>query len=490
MFSFKNFKKRFTKSDSRPKKLYAKTVRYIDHHPLTGFFSLLALLFLVIIIGSFTRKPPVPPQNLEQAPKIVQTYTIGAAAIVSVPAQVEKSGIVQITAQTPAIVDKIHVTIGQQVWRGTNLISLSSNYRGSNPLSVAKQLAAAQHKNVQDTFASQKDLINKQRELADKNRENTQKLREISSQSLGETRDLISLNESIISSLQVQLESQTPGSLTYIAYQQQISQFQGANNQLRQGVRNAEFQSSSNKLPAQIADIQTDIAKKQLDLQEKALELSKQTSALQLRLAQVNEANYFPVSPFEGTVERIHVQLGDSVNPGTVLVTITGTSQTATVQAFVPMEVAQHISPFETAILHLGSQTLDLNPSYISQEATNGQLYSVIFAIPAEFESYITDKSYVTIDLPIQADLQSATDPFIPIDSVRQTQNDAYVFVVDDQKALSKKVQLGTVQGNYIQVLAGLDKTDIVIVSRNVISGDKVYIENQRDVEVKDNGSL
>lgn len=456
------------------KNIYRKAARFIDHKPLTSFYVVLALLLAIIVIGNILRKPKVADLVVETPAKEVQLYNIGQAPKVAVQAQIEKSGIVKITAQTPGIVSGINVEAGQEVAKGTSLLTLSSNYNGSNPQSIARQLAAVQYKNVTDSYDSQKDLLNKQRELADKNRENTEKLRDITNQSLGETRDLVSLNDSIISNLKVQLESQIPGSTEYKQTQTQISQAQGTNNQIRQGLRNAEYQAGTDNPPNKLSELQTDITKKQLGLQEKSLDLARQTSALQLQLAQVNEANYFPVSPFAGTVERVHVQVGQTVTPGTVLVTIAGDSRTATAQAFVPINIARSISKLTPSILHLPNQTLDLTPIYVSQEATQGQLYSVIFAIPEDVQTNLTDRSYIKIEVPLGSSYSLSTDLFVPIDSVHQTQDEAFVFIVKNSQAQSRKVTLGDVQGDSIQVLSGLNEKDQIIINRNILAGDRV----------------
>lgn len=459
------------------KTTYGKTVRFVDRKPLTSFFVVLALLLAVIVVGSFARKPKVEEVAAKPAPKAVRVYSIGDAPRITVQAKVQKSGIVKITAATPGVISNINIVAGQKVSKGTNLLSLASNYSGSNPASVQRELAAAQYQNVKDTFQTQKDLIGKQREVADKNRENTVKLRDITDKSLGETRDLISLNDSILANLQAQLQTQTPGSSAYIQTQSQISQFQSANNQIRQGLRNAEYQTNNDNPPNKLSELQTDITRKQLDLQDKAIDLSKKTSALQLKLAQVAEASMFPVSPFQGVVERVHAQVGESVNPGTVLVTITGTDQSTVVEAFVPLEIANSISAFTPATLHLRDQTLDLLPTYVSSEATEGQLYSVVFAIPQGQQLVLTDESFITIDLAIGVE-QSETDPFVPIDSIHQTQDKNIVYVVQDQKAKAREIKLGTIQGSFMQVLGGLGKNDKVIVTRNVIAGDVIKVEN------------
>lgn len=461
----------------RPKRLYSKALLLVDRRPLTSFFTLLLVLTIVITVGNFLKKPKAESTKVEQPVKLVQVYSIGSTPKITVQAQIEKSGIVKIVSQTQSIVSQINVKTGQHVWRGTNLLSLSTNYGGSNPYSVQRQLAEAQYKNINDNLPAQKDLISKQRELADKNKDNADKLRDITDQSLGETRDLTSLNENLISNLQQTLQTQTPGTTAYIQTQEQISQFQSATNQIRQGLRNSEFQTNEDNPPAKIAELSNDIAKKQLDLQEKSLDLSRETSALQVKLAQINEASMFPVSPFEGVVERVNVQVGQTVTPGTVLATITGNNQASTAQAFVPLQIAKSITLLNPATLHFTNESVDLFPTYVSQEATEGQLYSVVFAIPAEVQSELTDRSFITIDLPLDEPAVK-NDPYVPIDSVHQTQEESFVFVIKDKKATAKKVNLGQVQGSYVQVITGLEKDDQVIVSRNIIAGDNVEAKN------------
>lgn len=456
----------------------ALIVRIVDRRPITSFLVVLGILILLIVTGSFLRKPQIKEQTVTAPAKQITVYNIGTAPKIAVSASVEKSGIVKITAQTPAIVANINVTVGQQVVKGSNLMSLASNYTGSNPAAVQAQIAQTQYKNVKDTFNDQKDLIQKQRELADKNRENADKIRDITNQSLGETRSLLSLNDSIIASLQLNLQSQTPGSAAYVATWQQISQFQTATNQIKQGLRTAEFQAGSDNTPSKIADLQTDIAKRQLDLQEKSLALTLETSRLQAALAAVTAESYHPTAPFAGTVERVHVVVGQTVTPGTVLVTITGNSQSATLTAFVPLTIAKSVSLLNPATIHVRDNNFELTPIYISQEATEGQLYSVVFAIPNEVELTLTDKSTIIIDLALDTAYPSGVNPYVPIDSVHQTQEEAFVFVEQNGEAVSKKVELGAVEGSYIQVVNGLETNDRVIINRNVIAGDRVEVKS------------
>ena len=47
-----------------------------------------------------------------------------------------------------------------------------------------------------------------------------------------------------------------------------------------------------------------------------------------------------------------------------------------------------------------------------------------------------------------------------------------FIFTFENGKAVSKEVQLGKVFGQFAEVVSGLEKTDKIIVNRNVFDGD------------------
>lgn len=464
----------------KAQKIYTKLTKTVDKSPLTSFFVVLALVFAAIAIGHFIRKPDEDTASREKAPVTVETYKIGEAPRIRVNAQIEKTGIVDITAQTPAIVDSINTIEGQTVLRGTNIVSLSSNYVGGNPATAQRQLAQTQLANVQETYNLQKDLIVKQRDIANKQAQNSQELKDITSKSLDETRSLISLNESIQTTVNDNLKTLESTNINgtndelILSTKLQQSQIQATLNQLRSGTRSAEQQTDTNKAPNQLIDIQKDIALKQLAIQEKGLELARKTASLQVKLAQINESLFFPSSPFEGKVEKINIEVGQSVTPGTVLATIVSENTAATAVAFVPAKIAKNFSTYEESYLIIDSQKIAAPIVHVSQEAVNGQLYSITFAIDSTVRTNLTDKSIVEVDIPVGVEKAQTTAPYIPIDSIHQTQDKAYVFTIKEGTAEAKEVILGLVQGKFVEITSGISNSDEVITTRNVVAGDKV----------------
>src|SRR3990167_10229470 len=223
---------------ARSQKIYKRINKLIEKRPLGSFFAILAVLFVLIVIGNFLGKPKAVEQKAKE-PILVKTYSIGSAPRITIPAQIEKEGVIQIEAQTPGIIYKINVKDGQSVQKGQNLISLSSNYQGANAASVSRQLAGVQAQTARETYNTQKDIIAKQKELAQKSDANADELRSITDKSRDETSSLVSLNESIISSIEsnlTDLEANNTGGVndTVILQTKQLqSQFLAATNQSR-----------------------------------------------------------------------------------------------------------------------------------------------------------------------------------------------------------------------------------------------------------------
>jgi len=459
---------------------YNKTTTFIKSRPMTSFIVSLVILFGIIALASFLSKKPVEQKAEDRSTKAVTTYKLGSAPKVSLQAQVKKNGVIQIIAQTAGVVQKVPVSAGDSVKRGTQLVQLSSNYQGDNAAAIQTSIAQTQYKNVTDTYQTQKDLIAKQREVAQKSQENTTELQNISRDSIDETRNLLDLNKQIVSTV-IQntraLEANNPNGVndaTILQSRQIQSQVQAGINQLESGVANLEYQTNTGNPPTELANLQKDIALKGLDVQEKALEMQKKISGLQVSLAAVGESLMYPASPCAGTVERISVTVGELVSPGTVIAVIKGSNNTIQLTASAPQHIAQSVSKMTPSTIHIQNTTLSLTPTYISTEATNGQLYTIEYNLPAEYSSTVTDSEFVTVDMPLTTEQSLSKTPYIPIDAVFQTQQEAYVNVVENGVAQVRKLSLGNVYGEYVEVISGINFGDTVILDRNVLAGDRV----------------
>lgn len=474
-----NFKKPFSAS----KTVVVKTKAFIQNRPFAAFFVTLALLALLIVLGSTIFKAKPADVHKGKVVKQVETFKIGSSPKISVQAEVEKSGVIKIVAQSGGIVSSINTYEGESVQKGKALINLSSNYYGGNTASLSRQIAQNQYNLSNETLETQKEVIAKQRQAAEKTDSNSDEVRDIANRSLEETRSLLDINESFLnkanSDLALIKEMTDPDDLNnplvYTA-ESQRAQFQAGVNQLRQTVRNTELQAAGDRPPAELSNLQREIALKNLDVQEKTLKMGNEISKLQLALAKATEANMYPTTPFNGVVERIHVKVGESVNPGVTLVTISGLEGKIVLDAKVPAATAKNLSKLEPSYITIKGQSIELMPAYVSSEATSGQMYSVIYHVADEYQEFFTDGGFVTISIPVGAPDTNSVVPFIPLDAIFQTQDESTVYVAVDGKVQARKIQLGKVQGGYVSVMEGIGAEDEIILSRNVVEGDSVKI--------------
>lgn len=478
-FSIRGIRNRI--STSRLSTIRTRVLRFIDTYPLQSFFILLAILFILIAAANFL-KPKA--ENIQATPptKAVSVYKIGVAPRIQVQAKVEKSGVITITSLTSGVVSEINVTEGQEVGRGYNLIQLASNYQGGNAPATQAQLAQAQYDNNVANYDLQKTIIDKQRDIANKNQDNTDQLRDISKQSLNDTRSLLDQNQDILNSIDTNLntlEASPSGTQDQLilSTKQLRAQYQSTINSLNAQIRQLDYSTNTDKPQQQLSVMQKDLTLKQLDLQQRTLDFTLETSLIQLRLAQISAATMHPVAPISGTVQRIFVKPGEAVNPGTPLISLSGDSGRVVATAYVPSTIAQKASRIEASTLHIGESTLSEVPSFISQDATNGQLYSILFSIPDENQKDVTDGGSILVDLPIGYADTGSTIPFIPLDAVFQTQDESFVYLAKNGKAVAKKLELGNVFGRFVQVQSGLSNSDQVILNRTIVNGDSVIVQ-------------
>lgn len=460
---------------------YKRVVSYVERKPFTSFLIALAILFGVIALGNILSSLKKPEAEKKELVKNVAVYQLNGNPSVTVQAVVKKKGVIQILAQSGGIVKSVNVKPGEIIGSGQSFVNLATNYQGGNAPALSYQLAATQYNNVKNTFDTQKEIIQKQREVADTTQSNAEELQKIASDSANDTRSLLDLNTTILNTINTNLQNledtNVNGSNDALIFQtrQQKSQVQAGVVQLQAQLRNLDYQKDGGKPAGKLSELQKDITKKQLDLQEKALTLSLETSRIQRDLAGVQASLMAPAAPCKGVVEKVFVDVGDTVNPGDPIATLTTDNNQVTLEALLPGDMALAVSQTASSAAFIGNKKIEMTPFYISQEATDNQLYSVLYNLSEGNSDSLTDGSYITIDIPIGTKT-TASSPYVPLDAVYQTQTEAYVFVVSGNKALSKKVTLGDVYGKFVTIENGLSGNDRVILNRNVVSGETISV--------------
>jgi multidrug efflux pump subunit AcrA (membrane-fusion protein) len=443
--------------------------------PFVSLFVVLAILLVVIAFNSYLGKPQVdekPPEKIKQ----VSIYSVGESPRIQASAKVEESNVITVIAQAGGIVQSVSVKPGQRVGARRQIIGLSSNYYGGSAATIQRQLAQVQNKNVIETFDAQKDSINKQKDLANLKVDNADELRKITEKSIGETRDLLELNETMLAEVNADLETATV-SATISGLNAQKAQLLAGMNQIKSGLRQAEYQGDKDNPPFQLAVTGKDATLKQLALQEKSLEMSKEISDLQLKLARVQEATMYPATPFAGIVERVFVKKGQSVSKGTPLATIKADRGSTQLIALVSQNIAAKVNITEPTYVTIAGQRVEIYPDYVSTVGTDSSLYSVVYSLESQYQNKLNHNTHVSVSIPVGSKDTNSIIPFLPLEAVHQSELESTVFVLVEGQVESQLVELGTVSGRFVEIKAGLSNATKVILNKDVIEGQKVEAE-------------
>lgn len=455
------------------KEYLGKTEQKAKQKPFVSLFVILGLLLVVIVISNYLQQPEIKETEKQQT-KVVEYYSVGETPQIEVAGKVEKSEVVTIFAQSNGVVKNLNIQPGQNIYSGQRVLSLSTDYYGNNIPWLQTQLAQAQLENVLATYETQKETIKLQRDLANSQADNSEELRKITEKSVGETRELLELNETILADLNSELETATQ-SAVISQLQSQKAQVLSAVNQIKSNLRQIEYQSDEESVVQDLAQISKESTLKQLDIQEKSLELGKVSSELQLKIARSQAALMYPGSPISGVVEQVLVQENQVVNPGTPLAIISGSVGTTKVTAYVSDSIAKNISFAEPSKIKTNGVMIEVYPLHVSHNATQRSLHSVTYVIPAEKSTELTNQSSVTIVIPVGAADTNSVVPYLPIESVHQSELENTIFTISDNNTVeSVQVQLGSVKGRYVEIISGIDPNEKVILDRTVIEGQNV----------------
>ncbi len=469
------------------KKPFSMAQGTLSARPFLSFLIILALFISLMVAGKAINKPKSDNAKVEKIIKEVSVYSATNTPKVEVQATVKKTGIVTIYAQASGIVQQIYKKEGDKINKGNNIAWISSSYNAGTISSVNRQQAQENYQFNKDNLSTQLDTIQKQRNSTLENRENIEQLRQITDKSVQETQDLLNLNNSqyqnVVNTINQLEQNNADGSqnATISQLKAQQSQLSAGINQLQQAQRNAQYQRDIEKPPTKLADLQRDIALQQLSIQEKSLQLQLDVSKFNFQLAQISESFNYPASPINGMIERIAVVPGQVVNPGEVIAVVTSPQNSATLEALVPEQIAIKISRTNSSVLHLANSSVELMPAYVSSQPTSGQMYSVKYQLPAQQTDKVSNSAFARIEIPLDIHNEAAPTLYLPIDSIFQTQDGAYVYITQKKDsayvATSKKITLGELSGKFVEVKSGLEKNDNVILDRNILEGDLLAIK-------------
>lgn len=169
------------------------------------------------------------------------------------------------------------------------------------------------------------------------------------------------------------------------------------------------------------------------------------------------------VSPLNGYVTALNVNIGDLANPGTVLATIADIKQMkalfnvgeADAEGFFVGQTAEVYSELKPDLIKTGK---------IYQISKSAQISSRTFEMRAMFpnssDNWFKPGMFCKVNVQLKTQKGSLT---IPNQAIMTTNNSTGVFVVIDNKSTYKNIKTGVTDGKVTEVLSGLQNNDMVV---------------------------
>ncbi len=449
-----------------------KIKAFYKNNQLKTIAGVFAILLILILASQFIKNSDNQDTTTQTTPLQVETLTIGQSDLTeSTVGTVKNHSAITLVAQTAGPISKIYTQEGAKIKQGAWITHQSTGYNTGNAASIQRQLAQKNLEIAEESLKNTTEVVSKNRELANKNRDNTEELRKISDESLGATRSQIDTIKAVIDKINSDIAASTdPDEIQGL--KQQLASFQGSLNQAESGLKNLEYSVDTDNPPTALANLNKDIVYLSTELQLKTAALSKDIASLNLKAAQISESLATVSAPFSATVERIYVDQGQYLTPGTPVAKITGSTDLQII-SLVSANTANQIDTQQPIVLDLQGNTHNLNLYHVSNTPTAGNLYEIIITVPAYLKDTLAEGTTTNLTLPLQT-ITASDSFFIPLDAVFVTNNSHFVYILEDNQAKRRILQPGSIIGSKIEVKSGLLTGDIIILNRQVIENQTV----------------
>ncbi|MBM7659754.1 RND family efflux transporter MFP subunit [Bacillus mesophilus] len=394
----------------------------------------LLLVILILVSGCSTKE--ITKQDTGQTQLPVKTDIVMKSTISNT---IELSGLaiphtqIPLFTAQPLQVQKVHVKVGDQVNENDVLISLN-NEVATRQLNEARKTVAK----LQTALSSAKQAIPTEEQLNE-----IEQLQKEVQEVLTSTTDLLS-----------QIE---PGEITT----EEIVQ-----TSLQLSLKQAQLANAVSKLqpfsPASITELEAQLVQAN-QVVEQAKEL---VSATEIQ------------SPINGTVASIDVVENGLAPPNMPIATVIQLDQidaTFQVNSFevVKLQVGTEVSLTFTGIEELFKGKIESISPSINPE-TN--MFTVI--IPIENSSNLIKGG---MKASANVGIDQVNDALvIPVEAILYENNEPYVFVVENEIAVMRKIETGIRDDQHIQVISGLVLNDQVVTEgqERLNDGDSIYVSN------------
>lgn len=208
---------------------------------------------------------------------------------------------------------------------------------------------------------------------------------------------------------------------------------------------------------------------------------AKEIAAINLSSAQTNLKGaldgQFIIAPISGTVSQKNVSLGDSVNTGQVIATISQLDKLK-IQFFVNKEELSYFKIGDLVNIKENETAVQGKISLISPLADESTKRFMIEAIPVENKKFLIGSvANVEFDINYQPAIEG--NLILPLAAITISQNESYIFINKDGKSKKVLATIHRVLGEMAEIKADLDENDLIIVNGNKLlkEGDAITLK-------------
>lgn len=197
----------------------------------------------------------------------------------------------------------------------------------------------------------------------------------------------------------------------------------------------------------------------------------------QLNLAQTQAGDLTIKAPIKGQITKKYIEVGAEVNSGQKIAEI---QQANTIKIIVslPSEEVYRIEIGQTVKIsdNLEGIISSINPA--ADPITRKVSVEIIFD---NKDKDLIPGTFVDVVIPVkQLEKTNANSIFVPLRAVNITQNNSYVFLVENNQAKKYLVTTGKTEGAMIEVITGLKNGDILVIDggRDLEDNEIIEINN------------
>lgn len=412
-------------------------------------------------------------------PEPLETVTIATAQLRDIDETIETSGYVQSSyektyfAPVSAKIEECNVTVGSMVQEGDILATFDSE-----ELELAAKQAELTDKAAQsgyeNTLQTGSDSETKLDSLDDKIDE-YEKLVEDTEKSIDSINSTLKSYNQELSQINAKSEEEMTATLLQrkgvlesgiYSFQQQLEEAQS--DLSKYNTKLAEYQSE--KSGAEAAKL-SDETKKQIEAEKELSQLNKDVADKKLEEAQAGV-----VAEFDGLVTDVQAVKGSMATEGGALFTVADLSSVK-VQVNLTKHNLESVEEGQSADVTIAGEEYAGEVTRINRQAVSSQSGAPVITAEITVED-TEDNMYLGIEASVSIHTASAVEAVsIPAKALNTGVDGDFCYVVDNGFVEKRDVVIGANDGEYIEILEGVEEDEdvITVVTPTIEDGMEVY---------------